>query len=69
MWAKVGPSMKTYNDMIPTSTTSTNLDKDTWQLYASRNSSSAGVSCPEEDSAPYLLPETVASTKIKKIYL
>jgi hypothetical protein len=69
MWAKVGPSMKTYNDMIPHSTTSTSLDKDTWQLYASRNSPWAGITCPEEDSAPHLLPDTIASTKIKKKYL
>jgi hypothetical protein len=30
MWAKVGSNIKTYNDLLSTSTTSTSLDKDTW---------------------------------------
>jgi hypothetical protein len=47
MWVKIGSSMKRYNDMISKSTTSTNLDKDTWQIYAQRNSKDAGVRYPE----------------------
>lgn len=30
MWAKIGSNVKTYNDLLSTSTTSTSLDKDTW---------------------------------------
>lgn len=69
MWSKIGASMKGYNDLLSTSTTSTALDKDTWQIYAQRNSSMAGFKFPEEDSAPYFLPSTPATTKIKKIFL
>ena len=61
--------MKTYNDFLSKSTTSTNLDKDTWKIYQMRNSPVAGLLCPEEDSAPYILPDSVAATKIKKIFL
>jgi hypothetical protein len=42
MWSKIGSSVKTYNDLLATSTTSTSIDKDTWQIYAQRNSSLAG---------------------------
>lgn len=69
MWAKLGPAMKSYNDMLAKSTTSTSLDKDTYQLYTARNSKMAGVWYPEEDQAPYILPDTQASTRIKKFYL
>lgn len=69
MWAKVGSNIKTYNDLLATSTTSTSIDKETWDIYAQRNSSLAGSSYPEEDQAPYLLPNTPATTKIKKIFL
>ena len=69
MWAKIGSSIKTYNDLLSTSTTSTALDKDTWDLYVQRNSKPAGFKFPEEDQAPYLLPHTPATTKIKKIFL
>lgn len=69
MWRKVGSSIKTYNDLLSTSTTSTSLDKDTWELYSQRNSKQAGCEYPEEDQAPYLLPNTPATTKIKKIFL
>jgi len=31
--------MKTYNDMVSSFTTSTSLDKDTYQIWASRNGS------------------------------
>ena len=30
MWTKIGFNMKTYNDFLTKSTTSTSLDKDTW---------------------------------------
>lgn len=69
MWSKIGINMKIYNDMLTNSTTSTNIDKDTWQLYASRNSRATGIWCPEEDQAPYILPDTVATHNIKKKYL
>ena len=69
MWSKVGSGMKMYNDLLATSTTSTSLDKDTWELYAQRTSSSAGREFPEEDQAPPFLPNTPATTKIKKIFL
>lgn len=69
MWSKVGSGMKMYNDLLATSTTSTSLDKDTWELYAQRTSSSAGCEFPEEDQAPPFLPNTPATTKIKKIFL
>jgi predicted oxidoreductase (fatty acid repression mutant protein) len=64
MWAKVGSNIKTYNDLLSTSTTSTSVDKETWQIYAQRQGG-----CVEEDQAPYLLPNTPATTKIKKIFL
>jgi hypothetical protein len=69
MWAKVGSNIKLYNDMLSKSTTSTNIDKDTWELYTRRNSVCTGTSYPEEDQAPYILPDTAASKKIKKIFL
>lgn len=47
LWKKLGTNMKVYNDMVSKFTTSTNIDKDTWKLYASRNSSSTGLCCPE----------------------
>lgn len=68
IFERAGYSMKMYNDMLPHSTTATSLDKDTWNLYVSRNSSSAGFSAPEEDSAPPFLPDTKATRRIKKIY-
>jgi hypothetical protein len=40
MWNKVGSSMKVYNDLVATSTTSTSIDKETWGIYAERNSGS-----------------------------
>jgi hypothetical protein len=61
--------MKGYNDMVSKWTTSTSLDKDTWKVYAQRNSSWAGCCYPEEDQAPPFLLETPATTKLKKIYL
>lgn len=69
MWSKVGSGMKMYNDLLATSTTSTSLDKDTWELYAQRTSRNAGLEFPEEDQAPPFLPNTPATTKIKKIFL
>lgn len=69
IWAKIGINIKVYNDLLSRSTTSTSLDKDTWNVYAQRNSSAAGISYPEEDSAPYFLPDTIATGKLKKIYL
>jgi hypothetical protein len=69
MWSKVGSNVKTYNDLLSTSTTSTSLDKETYELYAQRTSRNAGVSFPEEDQAPYLLPNTPQTTKLKKIFL
>lgn len=55
--------------MIPTSTTSTNIDKDTWEIYSGRNSRASGVFYPEEDQAPPIMPITAANTNIKKKYL
>ena len=69
MWSKVGSGMKMYNDLLATSTTSTSLDKETWDIYAQRNCSMAGLKFPEEDQAPPFLPNTPATTKIKKIFL
>jgi hypothetical protein len=69
IWSKIGINMKVYNDLLSRSTTSTNLDKDTWQVYSQRNSCMAGIAFPEEDSAPYFLPDTIATGKIKKIFL
>lgn len=60
--------MKTYNDMVSSWTTSTSLDKDTYKIWASRNAST-NTNGFEEDSAPYLLPNTIATKKIKRIYL
>jgi len=47
IWHKIGYNMKVYNDMIPNSTTSTSLDKDTWEVYSQRNSRMAGLWAPE----------------------
>lgn len=69
LWSKIGINMKMYNDMLSKKTTSTSLDKDTWELYAARNGRLAGTLAPEEDQAPPLLPNTSATTNIKKIYL
>jgi hypothetical protein len=69
MWSKIGSNIKTYNDLLATTTTSTSLDKETWDIYAQRNSKMAGCKFPEEDQAPYFLPNTPATTKIKKIFL
>ena len=67
MWNKVGSSMKVYNDLLATSTTSTSIDKETWSLYAERNAKSAAYA--EEDQAPPFLPNTPATTKIKRMFL
>jgi len=61
--------MKVYNDLVATSTTSTSLDKDTWNIYEVRNSSLVGITAAEEDKAPYFLVKTKHNTKIKKKYL
>lgn len=61
--------MKIYNDLLSTSTTSTSVDKETWEIYAQRSSKWAGKLYPEEDQAPYFLPNTTATTRIKKIFL
>jgi hypothetical protein len=58
-----------YNDMLAKSTTTTNLDKDTWTLYTQRNSPFTGRWAPEEDQAPYFLRENSANKNIKKKYL
>ena len=55
--------------MIAKKTTSTNIDKDTWEIYSGRNSKAAGLFYPEEDQAPYILSSGPASKNIKKIYL
>ena len=47
MFDKIGYSMKMYNDLLPNSTTSTSVDKDTWEVYSARNSRAAGVWVPE----------------------
>lgn len=60
--------MKTYNDLLTKSTTSTSVDKDTWKVYTDRNCAQAGRFAPEEDQAPYFMPGTEATKKIKKIY-
>ncbi len=69
IWTKIGVNIKVYNDLVTKTTTSTSLDKDTYRLYENRNSAGAGVIYPEEDSAPYFLPDTRASTRIKRIFL
>jgi hypothetical protein len=69
IWTKIGVNIKVYNDLVTKTTTSTSLDKDTWKVYEMRNSSAAGIIGPEEDSAPYFLPDTRASTRIKRIFL
>lgn len=69
MWSKIGPNVKTFNDLVASSTTSTSLDKDTWNIYVSRNCELTGLKFPEEDQAPYFLPNTPATTKLKKIFL
>ena len=69
MFSKVGTTMKMYNDMVALGTTSTSIDKDTWQTYEQRNSRIAGVWAPEEDQAPPFLPNTRATEKIKKKFL
>jgi len=61
--------MKVYNDLVAASTTSTSLDKDTWNIYEVRNSSQAGITAAEEDKAPYFLVKRKHNTKIKKIFL
>ena len=66
MFSKVGSTMKMYNDMVAIGTTSTSLDKDTWQTYSERNSRMAGIWAPEEDQAPPILPNTRATRKLKK---
>lgn len=69
MWSKLGSTMKTYNDMVSKSTTSTSLDKDTWSIYQKRQAKGDNSLYGDEDQAPYFLPDTPASSKIKKIYL
>lgn len=54
--------------MLALSTTATSLDKDTWNLYQSRNSPNAGIFAPEEDSAPYFIPDTKATRRIKMFF-
>lgn len=58
-----------YNDMLSRKTTSTNLDKDTWEIYAGRNCGATGVYFPEEDQAPPILNLTSDMKNIKKKYL
>lgn len=67
MWNKVGSSMKVYNDILATSTTSTSIDKETWSIYAERKEKNADSA--EEDQAPPFLPNTPATTKIKRMFL
>lgn len=69
MYDKVGSNVKTYNDMLSTSTTSTSLDKETWHIYEERNCRAAGIWVPEEDKAPPIMPDTIATRKIKKKFL
>lgn len=61
--------MKVYNDLVASSTTSTSLDKDTWNMYEVRNSSEAGITAAEEDKAPYFLVQGKHNLKIKRIFL
>jgi len=61
--------MKMYNEMISKKTTSTSIDKDTWEIYSGRNGSAAGVFYPEEDQAPPILPFNPANNNFKKKYL
>ena len=69
MWQRIGANMKSYNDMVSRSTTSTSLDKDTYYLWADRNSSEAGLTIAEEDKAPYFLLRTRKIKRWKKEYL
>lgn len=69
IWTKIGANIKVYNDLVAKSTTSTSLDKDTWRVYENRNSAGWLTGPEDEDSAPYFLPDTRASTRIKKIFL
>lgn len=68
MWTKIGANMKAYNDMVSRSTTSTSIDKDTYQIWSDRNCSETGLTLPEEDSAPYFLPKTRKTKRWKKQY-
>jgi hypothetical protein len=43
MWSKIGSNVKTYNDLLSNSTTSTSIDKETYELYAQRNSRAVGI--------------------------
>ena len=61
--------MKTYNDMVTRRTTSTSIDKDTYQLWADRNCSETGLTIAEEDSAPYFLSSTRKTKRWKKNYM
>jgi len=61
--------MKMYNDLVSTSTTSSSLDKETWEIYENRHSSGTGSALPEEDTAPYILPSNASNSRIKKIFM
>jgi len=69
LWQRAGSTMQTFNDMLPKSVTSTSIDKDTYALWQSRNCSETGLSLPEEDSAPPLLPQRSSNINIKKRYI
>ena len=66
MWERLGANIKIYNDMVSRSTTSTSIDKDTYQLWENRNCSETGLTLPEEDKAPYFLPKTRQAKRWRK---
>lgn len=65
MWGKIGSSVKLFNDLVPKSVTSSNIDKDTYNLYQSRNGIFTGILDAEEDSCPEIIPNYTKG--IKKI--
>ena len=68
IYDKIGSGMGGFNDMVPRTRTSTEIDRRTRQLYAERNGSWAGTYYPEEDEAPPLLPQNLTTQFSKKVY-
>lgn len=68
LYGKIGPNVTMYNDLLPRSTTSTRIDKETYSLYQQRNSKNAGTIYTEEDITPPFLPK-YGGENFKKVYL
>lgn len=64
LYHKVGTSMKSFNDLIPRTRTSTDIDFRTRMLYSQRNGIFAGTLYAEDDIAPPIKEAKTIDTNV-----